>query len=339
MKFDFVIGNPPYQDETIGNNDTFAPPVYHMFMDAAYEIGDKVELITPARFLFNAGKTPKQWNQKMLNDEHFKVQKYYTNSKNIFANAGISGGVAITYRDEAKEFGTIGIFVDNQTQQKILDKVIKRDSFQSMQSIVITRTAYRLTNKLHEDFPNAINDLSDGHKYDMSTNIFSRLPYIFLNKIDSKESENYYKILGRDKKERTYKFIRREYVKKTVNTDFYKVVIPKAWDCVLLPTIESPNVATTETFITVGRFDNFETAKNCLKYIQTKFARNLILVLKTTQDNSPDKWSYVPLQDFTNNSDIDWSVSIADIDKQLYKKYELSQEEIDFIESKVKAME
>ena len=73
MKFDFVIGNPPYQDETLGDNATFAPPVYHLFMDATQSIGNAVELITPARFLFNAGGTPKQWNQKMLNDEHLKI--------------------------------------------------------------------------------------------------------------------------------------------------------------------------------------------------------------------------------------------------------------------------
>ena len=78
MKFDFCIGNPPYQEEQISENadgslKNYAPPVYDKFMDAAYEVADKVELIHPARFLFNAGSTPKVWNEKMLNDEHFTV--------------------------------------------------------------------------------------------------------------------------------------------------------------------------------------------------------------------------------------------------------------------------
>ena len=73
MHFDFCIGNPPYQDDTLGNNESFAPPVYDKFMHASYTIADKVELIHPARFLFNAGATPKLWNKKMLQDEHFKV--------------------------------------------------------------------------------------------------------------------------------------------------------------------------------------------------------------------------------------------------------------------------
>lgn len=76
-----------------------------------------------------------------------------------------------------------------------------------------------------------------------------------------------------------------------------------------------------------------------MKYIKGKFARAMLGVLKITQDNPPDRWYYVPLQDFTSASDIDWSQSIADIDKQLYKKYNLSYEEINFIETKVKAME
>lgn len=86
FKFDFVIGNPPYNEdfENSGDNGNYAKPVYNQFMDAAYEIAKKVELIHPARFLFNAGSTPKDWNKKMLNDKHFKVLKYEANSKNVF---------------------------------------------------------------------------------------------------------------------------------------------------------------------------------------------------------------------------------------------------------------
>ena len=78
---------------------------------------------------------------------------------------------------------------------------------------------------------------------------------------------------------------------------------------------------------------------SALKYIKTKFTRTLVSVLKITQDLNADKWKYVPLQDFTENSDIDWSVSISNIDKQLYKKYGLSEKEIAFIENNVKEME
>ena len=100
-----------------------------------------------------------------------------------------------------------------------------------------------------------------------------------------------------------------------------------------------PNDTTTPTFISIGKFDTLMEAQNVDKYIKTKFARSLLGVLKITQHIIPSKWKYVPIQDFTSSSDIDWSQSIADIDKQLYKKYNLTPEEIDFIETHVKEME
>ena len=89
MHFDFIIGNPPYQEEKEGTSDN---PIYPFFMDAAYEIADKVELITPARFLFNAGKTSQEWNLKMLSDPHLKVLLYEQNSAKVFVNTDIRGG-------------------------------------------------------------------------------------------------------------------------------------------------------------------------------------------------------------------------------------------------------
>lgn len=98
MKFDYVIGNPPYQDQSNGNKKA-DESVYNYFMEAAYRISDKVELITPARFLFNNGNTPTQWNEKMLSDNHFKVLTYERDSSEIFPNIEIKGGVSIHYRD------------------------------------------------------------------------------------------------------------------------------------------------------------------------------------------------------------------------------------------------
>jgi len=81
-----------------------------------------------------------------------------------------------------------------------------------------------------------------------------------------------------------------------------------------------------------------EEAKALMKYVKCKFARTLLGILKVTQDNKKSVWKYVPLQDFTENSDIDWSKSIHEIDLQLYKKYGLDEKEIEFIETHVKEM-
>ena len=109
MKFDFVIGNPPYQDESNGDLRNYAPPIYHLFLDEAYKVADKVELTHPARFLFNTGSTPKAWNEKMLQDPHFKVLEYEEDSDKVFPNLStpIKGGIVITYRDEKKKYGFI----------------------------------------------------------------------------------------------------------------------------------------------------------------------------------------------------------------------------------------
>lgn len=94
----------------------------------------------------------------------------------------------------------------------------------------------------------------------------------------------------------------------------------------------------TLTFMTIGAFDSEADAKACLSYLKSKFARAMLGVLKVTQHNPRGTWEYVPLQDFTSNSDIDWSKPIPEIDSQLYAKYGLDADEIAFIESHVKPM-
>lgn len=97
--------------------------------------------------------------------------------------------------------------------------------------------------------------------------------------------------------------------------------------------IAKPFQAATQTFLSLGAFDTELEAINAQKYIKTKFARALLGISKVTQHTAPKTWRYVPLQDFTANSDIDWSRSVSEIDRQLYAKYDLSADEIAFIES------
>ena len=103
--------------------------------------------------------------------------------------------------------------------------------------------------------------------------------------------------------------------------------------------IGTPLIGYTQTFISFGSFETVDVANNCMKYIKSKFARTLLGILKVTQNNSKDTWRLVPLQDFTSASDIDWSQSIDDIDEQLYSKYNLTDEEIEFIERNIQPMD
>lgn len=122
MKIDAIIGNPPYQ---VTSENTSDAPVYHLFIDLASLLAQRVSLLTPARYLFNAGKTPKDWNTKILNDEHFKVVDYWANSTDVFPTVDIKGGVAVMYRDSKLNFGKIGTFTAYKKLNIIANKVCK----------------------------------------------------------------------------------------------------------------------------------------------------------------------------------------------------------------------
>lgn len=339
MKFDVVIGNPPYQEEAQGTS-TKDLPIYHKFIDEAYKISDKSILITPARFLSNAGGTPKSWNKKMLADPHVKVLYFKQKSGNVFPNTDIKGGVAITYRDKDKDFGAIKVFTPFFELQSIMKKVTSVN-FLSISDYVTNRGSYRYSDKIYEVYPDLMKRVSDRR---LASNAFQKLPELFYDNKPNDEFE-YVQIYGRDNNDRCYKWFRRDFLKLPSNFEKYKIVLPKAngsgaiGEVLSTPVIGSPVIGYTETFISIGEFDYLPEAEACYKYIKTKFLRAMLGVLKITQDNTKTVWQYVPLQDFTVNSDIDWSQSVADIDRQLYQKYNLSQEEIDFIEEKVKAME
>ena len=340
MKFDFVIGNPPYQEETTGDNKGFAPPIYNKFLDAAYQISDKVEMIHPARFLFNAGSTPKEWNQKMLNDPHLKVLMFEQQSAKIFANTDIKGGVVITYRDSSKDFGRIEVFTPYEELNSLRMKAAADCEDNSISKIIYTQVRFNL-DVLYKDFPELKGIIgSDGKDKRFRNNIFDKIPLFTDTPCD-----NSIKVLGISKNKRVWRYIPVKYVDKShENLCKWKVLVPRAngsgaiGEVLSTPLISTPFIGYTQSFIGIGSFDTEAEANACYKYIKSKFARALLGVLKITQDNDRNVWRMIPLQDFTPASDIDWSQSIPDIDRQLYKKYNLDDAEVEFIETHVKEM-
>lgn len=223
MKIDAIIGNPPYQ---VTSENTSDAPVYHLFIDLASLLAQRVSLLTPARYLFNAGKTPKDWNTKILNDEHFKVVDYWANSTDVFPTVDIKGGVAVMYRDSKLNFGKIGTFTAYKKLNIIANKVCKISENGLFAKLIYAPESYRLSDKLHEDYPWAKERLSMGHPYDITTNIFEKLPEIFKETYQIKEEE--VRFYGRYKNERCYRWIKREYVDSHPNLDKYKVIVPKS---------------------------------------------------------------------------------------------------------------
>ena len=338
MKFDAIVGNPPYQIMATGDANG-SDPIYHLFIDAACKLGEKVSFIHPARFLFNAGKTPKDWNEKMLNDEHYKVVQYWANSADVFPTVDIKGGVAVTYWDKNKTFEKIGTFVAHEPLRTALEKVLAIKGFKYLTDSIYPQNKYEFST-LYKDYPHYKNIIgSDGADKRLRPNAFDKLDVFSEN-----QSKGEIPIHGLIKNKRVIRFINSKYIEASENLDKYKVLVPKAngsgaiGEVLSTPMVGEPMVGYTGSFIGIGAFETQVEAENCMKYIKTKFARAMLGTLKVTQDNPRETWLNVPLQDFTTNSDIDWSKSVSEIDKQLYKKYGLSADEVEFIESKVREM-
>jgi type II restriction-modification system restriction subunit len=337
-KFYAVIGNPPYQEKLEGNQRN--PPIYNLFMDEAYKISSKVELITPARFLSDAGQTPKEWNRKMLQDPHLKVMEFEPDASTVFSGVEIKGGVVVTYRDEESNFGAIETFVPYEPLRSALFKV-QATSADTLSGMVTGAVPYKFTDKARKDHPEYVELM--GKSCDLRTNALDNLydKLFFRNKRDDLE---YAAIYGLFKKKRECLWIERQYIDVPENFSGYKVLLSKAngagtyGEKLSSFEIAAKGVGHTQSFISIGNFETEAEAKNLVKYLESKFARSLLGILKVTQDISPRVWSLVPVQDFTDDSDIAWWKSINEIDKQLYAKYGFTNEEIDFIESHVKEM-
>lgn len=341
-KFDVVIGNPPYQEEAKGSG-TRDTPVYHLFMDAAYELGDKAILITPARFLFNAGFTPKAWNEKMLADTHLQVAHYVDNSDKLFPGTDIKGGIAVTYRNGSKNGEPIGTFTKYPELNEILHRVLVV-GMTSLSEFITTSRSFRYTSQLYDDHPRLLALRPKGNEGLVESNAFKQFSPVFHETMPA-DGHDYVRVFGLAGRERAFRWIRREYFDGPENLWKYKVALPKAngsgvlGEALSSPVCLEPGVGTTHTFITIGTLDSQDEARALLRYIKTKFLRTMLGITKITQDNKRYAWKYVPAQDFTASSDIDWSKPIPEIDQQLYAKYGLAAEEIAFIEDNVKPME
>lgn len=338
MKFKAVVGNPPYMLKQKATSDT---PIYHLFMDASFKLSNFVTLITPARFLFDAGKTPSEFNKRVLNDEHFKVVRYESDSNVIFNNVDIKGGVAITMRNTAKNYGTIKTYTAYKELGSILHKVTDRNDFKNIIDIIHLQNKFNL-DALYEEHPDYRNIIgSNGRERRLTTSIFNQLD-IFT---ELNTTADDVRIIGLIDNIRIYRYIPKRFLDNHANLQKWKVILPKSngsgaiGEVLSTPLIGEPLIGYTQSFISIGSFDNKEEAQATLKYVKSKFMRTMLGILKVTQDNNTDVWEYVPLQDFTPQSDIDWSQSIANIDKQLYRKYKLDEDEIEFIEKMIKPMD
>ena len=337
VKINAIVGNPPYQEE---GESTRKAPIYHLFYDIAFQLSDIVSLITPGRFLFKVGQTPSEWMDKMLSDTHFKVVDYFQKSNEVFPSVDIKGGVAIGLRDKNANFGAIEFFSEYPQLVSIMNKVkVHKNIVHNLFSeIVSSQGIYRFSEYALNNIPRIIEVQGKGTAAKITSNAFENLPEIFVEseqEIDGKAVQ----IMGRVKGNREIRWIKAEYLQPCEYLDYYNVFVPEANGTGAIgEVLSTPVIGHTDTFLSIGKFASAQEASACLKYVKSKFARCLLGTLKATQHNPKDTWANVPMQDFTEKSDIDWSKSVAEIDAQLYKKYNLSDEEIDFIDTMIKPM-
>lgn len=251
-KFYAVIGNPPYQESVEGSSRS--KPIYNLFMDASYSIAEKSELITPARFLFDSGLTPKSFNRKMLEDVHLRICKYYPDGTEVFPNTDIKGGVVITYHDETKTFGPIRRMYKDERHRPLVEKAINATSFRPLSDIIGSQGTFKYTEAFFADNPSARKVLGKGTKDKILSAHFSDSD--FTSSFLDRESAGYVKMLARVGGQRVYRWIRDDYVVENGNDTlaFYKVFVAEAQgsgaygETLSDTVIGEPGTAQTDTF-------------------------------------------------------------------------------------------
>lgn len=346
VKFDVVIGNPPYQEEDKNSTTGSASPIYHKFIESSIGLRPKyISLITPSVW-YTGGKGLDDFRRVMLDDNHFQEFNSYITANDVFKGVNIRGGVNYFLWNSKYNNKKNGIQSRTYKNGEIIDEGIRPYKLKGVDIFIFENKDYNILTHL---VANSNIELNTESEIMLSKYISVRNPFNFSTTFQEFRTKNKDRnILIYGSKNRTG-YINRDTITGNVKwLDKWKVITPFANnigtdlpDDNLNTIVSKPNSICTETYLVVGADLNLNeiSSKYLAKYLKTKFVRFLISLAKANQNGTRKTYRFVPLQDFTPNSDIDWSQSIANIDQQLYKKYGLSQDEIDFIEEKVKAME
>lgn len=342
MEFDAIVGNPPYQ-EMDGGAQASANPIYNKFVIAAEKTKPNyVSMIMPSRW-YAGGKGLNEFRDRMLNDICLQVLHDFLNPDELFPNTNIRGGLCYF------------LWNKNYDNSKDLTHVITHSGKQiisdSMRPMKIEGAEIFIRNV---EAISIIKKVSEISRESFEKHVSSRKPFgldtTFAKSSDFKSSKNGLKdaveCYGKGWK---IGYLEKSLVKQnSVWIDDWKVFTARANnigtelnDDNLVTKLGKPRLICTESYLLlgVGLNLNESSAKNLCKYFTTKFARFMHSLAKASQDATSKTYKFVPLQDFTSKSDIDWSNSIPEIDKQLYKKYGLSADEINFIEKMIRPME
>ncbi len=357
MRFDVIIGNPPYQ-LNVGNtegNKSKAKAIYHKFIMKSIALNPRyLVMITPSRWMTKTTEgIPDEWVDEMLHSNKIKEIVDYEESSNIFPGVEIKGGVS--YFLYQKDYNGICTYYFNKANSMKPNKregyldafncgiVVRNiDAYSIIQHIEKNDKEYYLFD--NKNFSSIVSPKDFFTNKEVLTSSWDE----YSKKENQKYTIKYY--LNRNIHKIPFGFVRKDQIPKNIESiKINKIYISAAGgsgndDLILgCPFYGEPNSVCSQTYLVIG-YDaekhNFtkEQCLNIIKYIKTKFFRFLVSIKKKTQNGPRGVYQFVPLQDFTKKSDINWEENIKDIDEQLYKKYKLTEDEVSYIDSSIRYM-
>ncbi|ACZ01886.1 hypothetical protein CEP89_04455 [Streptobacillus moniliformis] len=340
VNFGAIVGNPPYQVSD-GGAQTSAKPIYHHFVLLGKQLSNNyTSFITPTRW-FAGGKGLDSFREYMLNDSSIMELYDFLTPDDIFPNTNNRGGVCYFISDINKNklevkvvtnrnnkiisnvkrkllIKGIDIFIRDSLGIKIIEKIFSKDNTKSLSLYISTRKPFGLEGNFIKD-----------QNFRKEPNGMKK-PVVCIGKGQQ---------IG---------YVEHNLIEKNIHwVDSWKVFIPRANNIAtelnddnLNAFVGTTNMICTESYLSCFGDDNLTeiSTKNAVKYMMTKFARYLHSLAKSSQDATSKTFRFVPMQDFTEKSDIDWSKSIKEIDEQLFDKYELTSTEREHIKSSIKEM-
>lgn len=328
MKFNAIVGNPPYQVMD-GGTDRGAIPVYQYFMNIAKRIHPNyISLIMPARW-YAGGRGLDEFRSNMISDTHLSQLHDYELSKDLFPTVDIAGGLC-TFLWNANYNGTCKV-----TNYNALKDITVNRYLNQFDTLIRSNAAVSILEKITSKSKSYLNSL-----------VLSINPFGFRTYFRGSDKGDV-KILT---SKGWAKVFRTDISKGVEYIDQFKIIVGRfvpsngemsvkpgeGYRVLTEPQILSPAEINTETYIDTAVFSTLEEATNYKKYLLTKFARFLLRQGITSVNVTKECFAFVPIQDFTNRSDIDWNKSIHEIDNQLYIKYKLIDGEIAFVEKMIK---
>lgn len=321
MKFDVIIGNPPYQLDD-GGNGASAKPIYHKFVNQAKNLNPRyLSMIIPARW-FAGGKGLDSFRDSMLNDRQITEIHDFVNASDCFIGVEIKGGVCYFLWENGKN-GDCKVF--SHKGDKIVSQMTRPLLENNSKTFIRYNEAIDILRKVQSKNEQTFDTIVSARKpFGLATN--------FKDYSMKKDVNNYIEIYAQKNKG----YISNDKVSKNEEwISKWKIFIPKAVGSgnmetdILKPIIVGPDTVCSETYVVAGIYDSKSTAENVLSYIKTKFFHFMLGLKKITQDTTSKTYAFVPMQDFSKP----WT------DEELYEKYNLNDDEIAFIEKMIKPME